>query len=62
MIPHLLLGVGLVAVVEGLVLALAPRRIEDALAAIARLTPEQRRLLGLVAIALGIALVWAVRA
>lgn len=62
MIPHLLLGVGLVAVVEGLVLALAPRRIEDALAAIARLTPEQRRLLGLVAIALGIALVWAARA
>lgn len=61
MIRHLLLGVGLVAIVEGLVLALAPNRIKDALAAIAGLAPEQRRVLGLLAITVGIALVWATR-
>ena len=42
----------------GLVLALAPRRIEDALRLIASLGPEQRRTIGLLALALGVALVW----
>lgn len=56
MIRYLLLGVGLVAIVEGLVLALAPGRVEEALTALARLTREQRRLIGLLAVTVGIAL------
>jgi len=53
-----LLAFGLVLIVEGLVYALAPSLVEDLLAALRSLTLEQRRLLGLGAIALGIALIW----
>ena len=53
----LFLGIGMVFVVEGLVLALAPSRIEDLLATLAALDPERRRVLGLVAVGAGVALV-----
>ena len=62
MIEQLLLAVGLVAIVEGLVLALAPGQLTAALEAIARLDPERRRLIGLLAVTVGIALVWVARA
>lgn len=52
-----LLAVGLVAIVEGLVLALAPFRLEQVLAALTRMSLEQRRLIGLVAVAVGVGLV-----
>ena len=55
---HLILALGLVLAVEALVLALAPRRIEDALRLIASLGLDQRRTIGLLALALGVALVW----
>ena len=55
---HVILALGLVLAVEGLVLALAPRRIEDALRLIASLGLDQRRMIGLLAVALGVALVW----
>ena len=55
---HVVLALGLVLAVEGLVLALAPRRIEDALRLIASLGLDQRRVIGLIALALGVALVW----
>lgn len=55
---RLILALGLVLAVEGLVLALAPRRIEDALRLIASLGLDQRRTIGLLALALGVALVW----
>ena len=55
---HLFLALGLVLAVEGLVMALAPRRIEDALRLIASLGVDQRRMIGLIALALGVALVW----
>lgn len=55
------LALGLVLAVEGLVLALAPRRIEDALRLVASLGIEQRRSIGLGALALGVALVWLAR-
>ncbi len=55
---HVILALGLVLAVEGLVLALAPRRIEDALRLIASLGIDQRRTVGLIALALGVALVW----
>jgi hypothetical protein len=56
-----LLGIGLVLAIEGLALALAPRRLEDALRVLIALTTDQRRLIGLSALALGVALVWAAR-
>ena len=62
MIDDLLLGLGLVAIVEGLVLALAPAQLREALEAIARMDPERRRTLGLLAVTVGIALVWLARA
>ncbi|MBC7154341.1 MAG: DUF2065 family protein [Rhodobacteraceae bacterium] len=56
-----LLALGLVLVVEGLVLALAPRRLEDMLMMLARMGPDQRRLIGLAALALGVLLLWLAR-
>ncbi len=53
----LLLGLGLVLVIEGLVLALAPLRMEDMLRALAVLSRDQRRVIGLVALAVGVGLV-----
>ena len=52
---------GMVAVIEGLVLALAPSRVEDALTFLRSLSVENRRNLGLGFMALGVALVWVVK-
>ncbi len=57
----LLLAIGLVLTLEGLVLALAPSRIEDILDLIRSLPVETRRNLGLAAVALGVALIWLAR-
>lgn len=54
----ILLAFGLVMVVEGLALALAPSRLDQVLALIAALTQGQRRTIGLVALAAGIVLIW----
>ena len=57
----ILLGLGLVLVIEGLVFALAPSRLED-LAKIIEDTPkETRRAIGLAAVAIGVLLVWLAR-
>ncbi len=53
----LVLAIGLVLVFEGLVFALAPRRIEDFLRLLAGLPIEARRMIGLVALVLGAGLV-----
>ncbi len=58
---ELLLALGLVLVIEGLVLALAPRRIEDALRVLGSLPVDRRRLIGLGALALGVLIVWLVK-
>lgn len=55
----LLLALGLVLVVEGLVLALLPARLDAILALVASLGPQRRRAIGLAALAAGVALVWA---
>ena len=52
------LAIGLVLAVEGLVLALAPRRMEDALRLILTLSPDRRRMIGLAGLALGVVLIW----
>jgi uncharacterized protein YjeT (DUF2065 family) len=56
-----LLGLGLVLVIEGLALALAPSRMEDLLAAFSAMSLDRRRMIGLVALAAGVALVWLAR-
>ena len=58
----LLLGLGLVFAVEGLVLALAPSRIEDMLETLRLLSIERRRMIGLFAIAAGVAIIWLAKA
>jgi hypothetical protein len=55
------LAVGLVLIVEGLALALAPSRLQNLLAAFAALPRDRRRLIGLAALAAGVALVWLAR-
>mgnify|MGYP001316458252 CR=1 FL=1 len=55
------LGLGLVFVAEGLALALAPSRVEQALAYLASLPRDRARLVGLASLALGVALVWLAR-
>lgn len=56
---NLALALGLVLVIEGLVWALAPGMVEDLLQALRRLSMDARRALGLAALALGVALIWA---
>jgi uncharacterized protein YjeT (DUF2065 family) len=57
----ILMGLGMVLVIEGLVFALAPSRLEDLLEALSAIPPETRRLIGLVAVALGAVLTsWAI--
>lgn len=51
-------ALGLMMVAEGLVLALAPSRIEDVLDLLRRLSVENRRTLGLIAVAAGVLTIW----
>lgn len=57
-----ILAIGLVLVVEGLVFALAPFRMEQILEALREITPETRRLIGLTALAVGVLLIWLAKA
>jgi uncharacterized protein YjeT (DUF2065 family) len=58
MIAAACLALGLVLIVEGLAYALAPSLIEQMLAALRALREDQRRMLGLAALGLGVVLVW----
>jgi len=58
MIATACLALGLVLIVEGLAYALAPSLVEQLLAALRALSEDQRRIIGLVALGLGVALVW----
>ena len=59
----LLLGLGMVLVFEGLVFALAPSRLDDLLRLMNQIPVETRRLIGLAAMTVGVALIsWAVSA
>ena len=57
----LLLGLGMVLVIEGLVFALAPSRFDELLRLMNQIPVETRRLIGLAAMTLGAVLIsWAV--
>lgn len=53
-----ILALGLVLVVEGLAYALAPSLIEKMLEAMRQMSLEDRRTMGLVALTIGVALLW----
>ena len=57
----LLLGLGLALVIEGLVLFMLPVRLDRLIAALEEIGPEARRIAGLVAIAIGVGMVWLAR-
>ncbi|EAQ04214.1 hypothetical protein OB2597_08729 [Pseudooceanicola batsensis HTCC2597] len=61
MIGTALLALGLVLIVEGLAYALAPSLVERMLEMLRLMAEDQRRFLGLAAMALGLALVWLAR-
>ncbi|MEM9756187.1 MAG: DUF2065 family protein [Pseudomonadota bacterium] len=57
----ILLGVGLVLVIEGLVFALAPARLDELARLLAQLPLDARRAIGLAALAAGAVMIsWAV--
>ena len=58
MIETTFLALGLVLIVEGLVYALAPSLVDQLLVALRAIPPESRRLLGLLAIVIGLIFVW----
>ncbi len=57
----IVLAIGSVLVVEGLVYALAPSAIERLFEAYRSLTIDQRRMMGLAYIAIGVVLCWLAR-
>ena len=58
MIETTFLALGLVLIVEGLVYALAPSLVDQLLVALRSLPVESRRLIGLLALVLGLVMVW----
>ena len=61
MITDVLTALGLVAVIEGLVLALAPLRFEDLLETLRRMDVSTRRTIGLIVMATGVGVIWVAR-
>ena len=61
MMTEALYALGLVLIVEGLVYVLAPHVIEDLLRLLRDMPAEVRRLTGLIALTIGLALVWYAR-
>ena len=61
MITDVLTALGLVAVIEGLVLALAPLRFEDLLETLRRMDVSTRRTIGMIVMATGIGVIWVAR-
>lgn len=57
-ISTIVFGLGFVAIAEGLALALAPSYLRAILEMLARLDADARRIVGLTAVTIGIALVW----
>ena len=58
MVETALLALGLVLVLEGLVYALAPSIVEELLEMLRSFSEGQRRPMGLMAVALGVLVVW----
>ena len=61
MIGDLVTAIGLVFVIEGLILALAPGHLRGIMEMIAQIPPEKLRNGGLLAVLVGVAIVWVAR-
>jgi uncharacterized protein YjeT (DUF2065 family) len=61
MIPEFLLALGLVLVIEGLLYALVPGKLRGMMLQVQKLSDDQLRIGGVVAVATGVAVVWLVR-
>ena len=61
MLAEIAIALGLVLILEGLVYALAPSLVEQLLAMLRELTEEQRRLIGLIAVTAGVAIISAAK-
>lgn len=57
----ILMGIGMVLVIEGLVYALAPQLVERLLEALREMSLEQRRLLGGLTLVTGLIVLWLAR-
>ncbi|WP_373504860.1 DUF2065 domain-containing protein [Aestuariivirga sp.] len=62
MIPNLLLALGLVLVIEGLLYALVPGHLKAMMLSMQKLSNDQLRIGGLMAMGVGVLAVWIVRA
>lgn len=61
MIPDFLLALGLVLVIEGLLYALVPGKLRGMMLQMQKLSDDQLRIGGVLAVATGVAAVWLVR-
>ena len=62
MLPHLLMALGLVLVIEGLLYALVPAQLRAMMQTIEKLSDDQLRIGGVAAMATGVVAVWLVHA
>lgn len=62
MIETILLGIAMVLIIEGLAYALAPSLVEQMLEAMRQMPLDMRRLIGVTAIAAGVAMMWIINA
>lgn len=61
MMQDILLALGLVLVIEGLLYALVPGQLKQMLLMLLRTSDDQLRYVGLVAMTIGVVVVWAAR-
>ena len=62
MLPHVLMALGLVLVIEGLLYALVPAKLKAMMQAVEKLSDDQLRIAGVTAMATGVVAVWFVHA
>ena len=62
MLENVLMALGLVLVIEGLLYALVPAKLRAMMASMQKLSDDQMRMGGVIAMAIGVAVVWLVRA
>lgn len=61
MIDDLVTAIGLVFVIEGLLYVIAPTRLKSMMAMMEEIPADNLRLLGVVAVAMGVGIVWLAR-
>lgn len=61
MLPDVLVALGLVLVIEGLLYALVPAQLKGMMLAVQKLSDDQLRIGGVIALATGVAVVWFAR-